>query len=143
MCRGKAKAAAGPRVAPVCVRPVVHHGGVTSRTADADVGLLDDALLRLLADPLRARIVELLSAEVLCTSHLVELTGARQSNISNHLRALRDAGVVTTEPCGRFTYYVLAPERLAGLGSQLDALAARASAGLPRRACSAARPSTT
>jgi ArsR family transcriptional regulator len=115
---------------------------VTSRTADAALAapVLDDALLRLLADPLRARVVELLCAEVLCTSHLVELTGAGQSNISNHLRLLREAGVVTTEPCGRFTYYVLVPERLARLGTQLSGLAARASAGLPRRACAAAQP---
>ncbi|MFD0855896.1 ArsR/SmtB family transcription factor, partial [Actinomadura adrarensis] len=65
---------------------------------------------RLLADPLRARIVELLSREALCTCHLVEETGARQTNVSNHLRALREAGLVDTEPCGRFTYYRLRPE---------------------------------
>ena len=52
--------------------------------------------LRLLADPLRARIVELLAVEQLCTCHLVELTGARQTNISNHLRLLREAGLVTS-----------------------------------------------
>ena len=97
--------------------------------------MLDDELLRLLADPLRARIVELLAREVLCTSHLVELTGARQTNVSNHLRLLRDAGLVTTEPCGRFTYNVLVPEALAGLGDRLRALADTAAAGLPRRAC--------
>lgn len=101
---------------------------------DAD-SALDQTTLRLLADPLRARIVELLSTEALCASHLVEITGAKQTNISNHLRALRDAGLVTTEPCGRFTYNVLAPGALTRLSEQLATLAAAATGTLPRRAC--------
>lgn len=101
-----------------------------------ETALLDHSTLRLLADPLRARIVELLSTEALCTSHLVEITGAKQSNISNHLRLLREAGLITTEPCGRFTYNVLTPGPLQRLSKQLDELVTSASAGdLPRRAC--------
>ncbi|MEU8124645.1 metalloregulator ArsR/SmtB family transcription factor [Spirillospora sp. NPDC049024] len=80
-------------------------------------------VLRLLADPLRARIVSLLASESLCTCHLVEETGARQTNISNHLRALREAGLVDTEPCGRFTYYRLRPEVLDDLAAKLTGLA--------------------
>ncbi len=83
-------------------------------------------MLRLLADPLRARIVSLLAVEALCTCHLVEETGAKQTNISNHLRALREAGLVDTEPCGRFTYYQLRPEALEHLASELGELAAAA-----------------
>lgn len=97
--------------------------------------LLDDDVLRLLADPLRARIVELLSTEALCTSHLVELTGAKQSNISNHVRLLREAGLTRTEPCGRFTYNLLDPARLRALGGQLTALADAADGDVTRRAC--------
>ena len=94
---------------------------------------LPDAL-RLLADPLRARIVTLLATEQLCTCHLVELTGAGQSNISNHLRLLRRAGVVSSEPCGRYTYYRLEPGVLQQLAGQLDALAV-AAGDAPRRPC--------
>ena len=100
-----------------------------------DSELLDDTLLRLLADPLRARIVELLTREALCTSHLVEMTGAKQSNVSNHLKLLREAGLTTTEPCGRFTYNLLNPDRLRALADQLTTLADAASADLPRKAC--------
>lgn len=96
---------------------------------------LDDAALRLLADPLRARIVELLAVEQLCTCHLVELTGAKQTNISNHLRALRQAGVVSAEPHGRFTYYRLEPSALAPLAEQLSALSAAAEGSQQRRPC--------
>ena len=98
-------------------------------------GALDGALLRALGDPLRARLVELLSHEALCTSHLVELTGAKQTNVSNHLRLLREAGLTTTEPCGRFSYSRLEPEPLRRLAGQLTALADAADGDVPRRAC--------
>ncbi|QVQ52237.1 winged helix-turn-helix transcriptional regulator [Spiractinospora alimapuensis] len=95
-------------------------------------------LLKVLSDPLRLRIVGLLARETLCTTHLVAETGASQTNLSNHLRMLRDAGVVETEPCGRFTYYRLCPEVLDGVSRQLAALAETArtvGAGENRRAC--------
>ena len=98
-----------------------------------DVMVLDDVQLRLLADPLRARIVELLAAEQLCTCHLVDELGAGQSNISNHLRLLRDAGLVTAEPHGRYTYYALEPRVLDSLAGQLEQLAAAARTSAQRR----------
>jgi ArsR family transcriptional regulator len=82
--------------------------------------------MRVLADPLRWRIVTLLAGETLCTTHLVAETGARQTNLSNHLRVLREAGVVDTEPCGRFTYYSLRPEAIEPLAGTLAGLAASA-----------------
>ncbi len=85
--------------------------------------MLDSDALRLLAEPLRAQIVTLLATEQLCTCHLVELTGASQANISNHLRALRLAGLVHAQPAGRFTYYRLDPDAVARLGGQLAELA--------------------
>ncbi len=115
-------------------------GQTSSSSADLAPGAgrawiptLDLTLLRLLADPLRARIVELLAIEQLCTCHLVDLTGATQSNLSNHLRALREAGVVHAEPCGRFTYYRLDPGALATLGGALTALASGARDAADRR----------
>jgi ArsR family transcriptional regulator, arsenate/arsenite/antimonite-responsive transcriptional repressor len=97
---------------------------------------VDSDLLRVLADPLRLRIVTLLSRETLCTTHLVEETGARQTNLSNHLKVLRDAGVVDTEPCGRFTYYRLRPEVIETLAGRFTDLAAAARAnGDSRRSC--------
>jgi ArsR family transcriptional regulator len=85
-----------------------------------------DELLRAVADPLRARIVELLADGQLCNCHLTELTGARQTNVSNHLRVLRQAGVVTAEPAGRYTYYRLRPEALTVLAGHYAGLAERA-----------------
>jgi DNA-binding transcriptional ArsR family regulator len=84
--------------------------------------------MRVLGDPLRQRIVALLAGESLCTCHLVEETGARQTNVSNHLRALRDANLVESEPCGRFTYYRLRPEALREVAGRLHELADTAEA---------------
>ncbi|MQY10313.1 hypothetical protein SRB5_04200 [Streptomyces sp. RB5] len=95
-------------------------------------------LIRVLADPLRMRIVQLLARETLCTTHLVEETGARQTNLSNHLRVLREAGVVDTEPCGRFTYYRLRPEvieTLAGSFAELAEAARRTTETSRKRSC--------
>ncbi|AXG80790.1 ArsR/SmtB family transcription factor [Streptomyces paludis] len=87
---------------------------------------VDNDILRALADPLRLRIVTLLAQEALCTTHLVEETGARQTNLSNHLKVLREAGVVETEPCGRWTYYRLRPEALSGTAGELARLSSLA-----------------
>jgi ArsR family transcriptional regulator, arsenate/arsenite/antimonite-responsive transcriptional repressor len=108
---------------------MTNHATVTS-----DRPALDDRLLRLLADPLRAQLVSLLATEQLCTCHLADATGALPSAVSNHLRQLKEAGIVEAEPCGRYTYYRLRPEALESLSTQLAALAAAATAA-PKRPC--------
>lgn len=89
--------------------------------------------VQLLADPLRARIVALLAVETMCTCHLVEETGARQTTVSHHLRSLREAGWVEPEPHGRFTYYRLRPAPLRALAVELAAVADAAARAQGRR----------
>ncbi|MER6955036.1 metalloregulator ArsR/SmtB family transcription factor [Streptomyces sp. NPDC000618] len=89
---------------------------------------VDTDLMRVLADPIRLRIVTLLARETLCSTHLIEEAGVRQTNLSNHLKVLREAGVVETEPCGRFTYYRLKPDVIASLAGQFADLAEAARA---------------
>ncbi|MGW3940041.1 ArsR/SmtB family transcription factor [Streptomyces phaeochromogenes] len=97
---------------------------------------VDTDLIRVLGDPLRLQIVSLLAKEMLCTTHLVEETGAKQTNLSNHLRVLREAGVVETEPCGRWTYYKLRPDVIAQLAGQFADLAESArTAADNKRSC--------
>jgi ArsR family transcriptional regulator len=83
-------------------------------------------VMRLVADPFRAQIVEILAGGPATTSHLVADTGAKQPNVSGHLKLLREAGVVATEPRGRFTFYRLVPESLQGAALHLADLAASA-----------------
>lgn len=97
---------------------------MTSANVDASPGQVH----RLLGDPLRRRIVELLAVEQLCTCHLVEETGAGQTTVSNALRVLREAELVETEPCGRFTYYRLRSDALHALAAELTLLATSAEA---------------
>jgi ArsR family transcriptional regulator len=104
------------------------------------ISVADDAtvaeVLRLLGDPTRAAIIEALAAGPACNCHLVDDLGLSQTNVSNHLRALRHAGVVATEPHGRYVYYRLVPDALAAAADQLTGLAdrARAASGV-RREC--------
>jgi ArsR family transcriptional regulator, arsenate/arsenite/antimonite-responsive transcriptional repressor len=88
-----------------------------------------------LADPMRWRIVTLLAAEQLCVCHLQEMLDAKQSLVSHHLRALRAAGLVETEPYGRFTYYRLRASALDTMRDLVGCLADAARQGLPRRPC--------
>jgi ArsR family transcriptional regulator len=97
---------------------------LTSTKPDAT----SESLFKVLADPLRREIVELLAREALCTCHLVEETGAGQTTVSHHLRVLREAGLVDTEPCGRFTYYRLRADALRRGADSLADLASRARA---------------
>jgi ArsR family transcriptional regulator len=92
--------------------------------------------MRLLADPLRAQIVEILARGPACVCHLVEDTGAKQPNVSGHLRLLRQAGLVVAEPQWRFTYYRLVPDALHGVAGRLAELADQARANADtRREC--------
>jgi ArsR family transcriptional regulator len=94
------------------------------------------ALLKVLAEPLRWRIVELLAAEELCVCHLVEALDVAQPLVSHHLRVLRDAALVETSRHRYWTYYRLRPAALASLGRAIGALAEAAPpAGYRRRPC--------
>ncbi len=66
---------------------------------------VDPDVIKAVSDPLRPRIVTLLAHEALRTTHLWEKAGARRTDLSDHLRVLREAGAVETEPCGRFDYH--------------------------------------
>ena len=98
---------------------------------------MERAVLRAIADPLRQRIVELLADEQLCTCHLVEELKATQTNVSNHLRVLREAGLVVSEQAGRYTYHRLVPEQLEQLSAGLEELVSRSRLAVTvKRPCS-------
>ena len=106
-------------------------GLLTSTTAPSHQDSLisaDSDVVRLLADPLRAQVVEILADGPACTAYLVAETGAKQPNVSGHLKQLREAGVVQAEPRGRYTFYRLVPEALQGAALHLADLAAQARA---------------
>ena len=66
-------------------------------------------LLSVLGEPLRWRIVELLTDQQLCVCHLVDELDAPQSLVSHHLKVLREAGLVESERFRYWTYYRARP----------------------------------
>jgi ArsR family transcriptional regulator, arsenate/arsenite/antimonite-responsive transcriptional repressor len=71
-----------------------------------------------LADPARLQLLSLLAAEPggeACVCDLIEPLGLSQPTVSHHLKVLHHAGLVEREQRGRWAYYRLVPERLAGL----------------------------
>jgi ArsR family transcriptional regulator len=61
-----------------------------------------------LADPARVGIVNMLSADdEVCVCTLTEELGLSQPTVSHHLRLLREAGLVSVEKRGTWSYYRL------------------------------------
>ena len=67
------------------------------------------ALLRLLGDDVRLRILRLLEAERLNVGELTGILGIAQSGVSRHLGLLKEAGLAAEQREGGFTYFQPAP----------------------------------
>ena len=61
--------------------------------------------LRILADPTRLRILNLLRESESCVLEIVRRVGASQPNVSRHLALLLRAGIVTKRQEGRRVHY--------------------------------------
>ncbi len=66
-------------------------------------------LCALLAHPLRLQILDELRRGATCVYHLWQMTGRSQPVISQHLRRLREGGIVIAERRGSRVFYGLAP----------------------------------
>lgn len=92
---------------------------------DPDVDIAE--LAKALAHPARLRILRLLRAAPGCIGgDIVDAVGLAQSTVSEHLRILKAAGVITGEISGPRTCYALAPAALHPLAVFIDTLAAPA-----------------
>jgi DNA-binding transcriptional ArsR family regulator len=70
-------------------------------------------LLRALATPMRLAIVDLLLDSPRCVHELVDAIGTSQPLVSQHLKTLRGAGLVSTQRRGREMVYRLVDEHVA------------------------------
>jgi len=64
-------------------------------------------MLRILSVSTRLRILELLKDRTLCVSALAARLGVTQGAVSQHLRIMRDAGLVIDERRGYYVHYRL------------------------------------
>lgn len=77
---------------------------------------------RALAAPTRLRIVALLRGRALCVNALAGQLDVTQGAVSQHLRVLRDAGIVVSEKRGYFVHYRLNDQALAVWRKEIDQL---------------------
>jgi len=87
---------------------------IASPVAELGAGPLS-RYFRVLGDPTRLAIIEALLERDRTVSELVELLGAPQGRVSNHLACLRWCRFVETERRGRSTIYRVADERIGGV----------------------------
>lgn len=64
-------------------------------------------VLKLLGDKNRLTIVALLNEKELCVCEIVDLLQTSQPNISQHMRKLKDGGLVKESKKGQWVYYSL------------------------------------
>jgi ArsR family transcriptional regulator len=81
-------------------------------------------LFRALGDPIRVRIVALLSHGELCVCHVEAALALSQPNASRHLGVLKNAGVVESRKDGSWVYHRLAKQADEACARQLKALVA-------------------
>jgi len=77
-----------------------------------------DAVMRALADPTRRAVFErVVRSDEITVVELTRGSGVTQGAISQHLKSLKQAGLVAERPEGRNVYYRAQPE---GLGPLVD-----------------------
>ena len=88
-------------------------------------------LAQALADPVRLAILQSLMSGSATVSELMSLTGATQSNVSNHLALLRERELVRAKREGRQMVYELRDASVGQLVESLAQVAGRAAGGTP------------
>ena len=81
-------------------------------------------ILKVLSVEVRVRIVQLLKGRVLCVGALAARLDVTQGAVSQHLRIMRDAGLVIDEKRGYFVHYRLNETTLAKWRGSIDKLLA-------------------
>src|ERR1700752_369425 len=105
------RAAGGP-----CCEPVVYPD------VERDQSARMAAIAKALGDPVRLQLVDVLRkhAGKVCVCELVPLFDLSQPTVSHHLKVLRQAGIVGSEPRGLWAYYYVTPASIQELSAWLS-----------------------
>lgn len=80
-----------------------------------------------LSDPVRLRCLSLIaSAGECCSCDLEGPLGKSQPTVSHHTKALMEAGLITGERRGRWTWWRIVPERVAAIRDALEPVGVKA-----------------
>ncbi len=82
--------------------------------------MIESDILRALADPTRRAVFEKLAGREMSVSDLKAGFAVSQPAISQHLRVLREAGLVSERREGRFALYQVSPDGLGPLIRWID-----------------------
>lgn len=85
-------------------------------------------LLKALAEPMRLAILMMIASrqgEAVCACEFPEALGISQPTASHHLKRLTDAGILAREQRGKWAWFSVVPETLAGIQEFLDKLTPR------------------
>lgn len=78
-------------------------------------------MLKALGNPIRFQIVKTLAERQTCiTQEIVETTPLAQATVSQHLKVLREAGLIRGEIEGPATCYCLDPDNIRWLKEQIE-----------------------
>jgi ArsR family transcriptional regulator, arsenate/arsenite/antimonite-responsive transcriptional repressor len=100
----------------VCCAPVT--GGVLDDVTAARLAQMFKAL----GDPTRVKLVSLIAAAddaEACVCDLLAHVPLAQPTVSHHLKLLVEAGLITREQRGKWAYYRIASQTLAGMAQAL------------------------
>jgi DNA-binding transcriptional ArsR family regulator len=84
------------------------------------LGGVSDAAFQALAEPRRREILRLVRDRPRSVNEIAERFDVTQQAISQHLKVLKDAGLVAVRPDGQRRLYVVRPEGLSALRDFLD-----------------------
>jgi len=84
------------------------------------LGMIESEVFRALADPTRRAVLERVAAREMSVGELKSHFAVSQPAISQHLAALKGAGLVAERREGRFAYYRADPKGIAPLLSWVE-----------------------
>ena len=85
-----------------------------------NISALEVKLLKALAHPIRLKIIKQLLDDRLCVCELCVDDDFTQSNMSQHLRILKDAGIVTVEKEGNKMMYEVKNKKILNIIELVD-----------------------
>ncbi|PKN97511.1 MAG: transcriptional regulator [Chloroflexi bacterium HGW-Chloroflexi-4] len=98
--------------------------------ANAESVQLQAKLFRGFGDSARLGILQALKNGPLNVTEIVAITGMSQSNTSNHLRCLRECGLVAAEQQGKYALYRLSDDRVGDLLATAESLLSDVARGI-------------
>ena len=84
---------------------------------------MQEQRLKALGEPCRYRLMLLMQQRSYCVAALAHASGMSESSVSQHLKVLREAGLVTGVKRGFYTHYTINREALGEVISALSMLA--------------------